>query len=41
MVLTFLGFRAAPTGFIPEQDKGYLVINAQLPMVRASSAATT
>ena len=31
MVLTFLGFRAAPTGFIPEQDKGYLVVNAQLP----------
>jgi multidrug efflux pump len=31
MVLTFLGFRAAPTGFIPDQDKGYLVINAQLP----------
>ena len=31
MVLTFLGFRKAPTGFIPDQDKGYLVINAQLP----------
>ena len=31
MFLTFLGFRAAPTGFIPEQDKGYLVVNAQLP----------
>jgi multidrug efflux pump len=29
--LTFLGFRAVPTGFIPEQDKGYLVVNAQLP----------
>ncbi|MCU0872088.1 MAG: efflux RND transporter permease subunit [Pirellulaceae bacterium] len=31
MFLTFLGFRAAPIGFIPEQDKGYLVVNAQLP----------
>jgi multidrug efflux pump len=29
--LTVLGFRAVPTGFIPEQDKGYLVVNAQLP----------
>jgi multidrug efflux pump len=31
MALTFLGFRAVPVGFIPEQDKGYLVLNAQLP----------
>lgn len=31
MVLTYLGFQAVPTGFIPEQDKGYLVVNAQLP----------
>jgi hydrophobe/amphiphile efflux-1 (HAE1) family protein len=29
--LTLLGFRAVPTGFIPQQDKGYLVVNAQLP----------
>jgi multidrug efflux pump len=29
--LTVLGFRAVPGGFIPEQDKGYLVVNAQLP----------
>jgi multidrug efflux pump len=29
--LTYLGFRAVPTGFIPEQDKGYLVVNTQLP----------
>jgi len=29
--LTALGFRAVPTGFIPQQDKGYLVVNAQLP----------
>lgn len=31
MGLTYLGFRVVPVGFIPEQDKGYLVINAQLP----------
>jgi multidrug efflux pump len=31
MALTFVGFRAVPIGFIPEQDKGYLVLNAQLP----------
>jgi multidrug efflux pump len=29
--LTVLGFRVVPTGFIPQQDKGYLVVNAQLP----------
>src|SRR5262249_4951257 len=31
IALTVVGFRAVPTGFIPQQDKGYLVINAQLP----------
>jgi multidrug efflux pump len=31
MGLTYLGFKAVPVGFIPEQDKGYLVLNAQLP----------
>jgi multidrug efflux pump len=29
--LTALGFKAVPVGFIPQQDKGYLVVNAQLP----------
>jgi len=29
--LTVFGFGAMPKGFIPEQDKGYLVLNAQLP----------
>jgi multidrug efflux pump len=29
--LTVLGFKVVPKGFIPEQDKGYLVVNAQLP----------
>ena len=31
MGLTYLGFQAVPVGFIPEQDKGYLVVNAELP----------
>jgi multidrug efflux pump len=31
MYLTARGFAAVPVGFIPEQDKGYLVVNAQLP----------
>ncbi|HEY3393233.1 MAG TPA: efflux RND transporter permease subunit [Lacipirellulaceae bacterium] len=31
MVLTYFGFQTVPVGFIPEQDKGYLVLNAQLP----------
>jgi multidrug efflux pump len=31
MFLTYLGFKTVPVGFIPEQDKGYLVLNAQLP----------
>lgn len=31
MFMTYLGFAAVPIGFIPEQDKGYLVLNAQLP----------
>ena len=26
-----LGFKVVPKGFIPDQDKGYLVVNAQLP----------
>ena len=31
LALTALGFRVTPKGFIPDQDKGYLVVNAQLP----------
>jgi multidrug efflux pump len=31
MAATVFGFRAVPVGFIPDQDKGYLVLNAQLP----------
>jgi len=31
MYLTSVGFSTVPMGFIPEQDKGYLVVNAQLP----------
>jgi len=29
--LTIMGFKIVPKGFIPDQDKGYLVLNAQLP----------
>ena len=28
---TYWSFGQVPTGFIPEQDKGYLLVNAQLP----------
>jgi len=31
LALTVLSFKIVPKGFIPEQDKGYLVVNAQLP----------
>ena len=31
LALTFVLFRVVPTGFIPEQDKGYLIISIQLP----------
>ena len=29
--LTYFVFERAPTGFIPQQDKGYLLLNVQLP----------
>ncbi len=29
--LTYFGFTSVPGGFIPDQDKGYLLVNAQLP----------
>jgi multidrug efflux pump len=31
LVLTVIGFRTIPTGFIPSQDKGYLIVAIQLP----------
>jgi hydrophobe/amphiphile efflux-1 (HAE1) family protein len=31
LLLTYYGFTVVPTGFIPEQDKGYLLVNVQLP----------
>jgi multidrug efflux pump len=31
VALTVVGFRRVPTGFVPTQDKGYLVAFAQLP----------
>jgi multidrug efflux pump len=31
LAFTVWGFNVTPKGFIPDQDKGYLVVNAQLP----------
>ncbi|HEV2970458.1 MAG TPA: efflux RND transporter permease subunit [Pirellulales bacterium] len=31
LYLTYEGFTRTPTGFIPMQDKGYLLVNVQLP----------
>jgi multidrug efflux pump subunit AcrB len=31
LALTYGSFRIAPKGFIPSQDKGYLLVNVQLP----------
>ncbi len=31
LVVTYWGFQRVPAGFIPQQDKGYLLLNVQLP----------
>jgi hydrophobe/amphiphile efflux-1 (HAE1) family protein len=31
VLLAYLGFHAVPTGFIPPQDQGYLIVPVQLP----------
>jgi HAE1 family hydrophobic/amphiphilic exporter-1 len=31
LVLTYLGFNAVPTGFIPDEDQGYVMVATQLP----------
>ncbi len=31
LYLTYHGFRSVPTGFIPSQDQGYLIVNLQMP----------
>jgi multidrug efflux pump len=31
LVLTYFEFTRMPTGFVPQQDKGYLLLNVQLP----------
>jgi multidrug efflux pump len=31
LVLTGYGFRITPTGFVPQQDQGYLMVGCQLP----------
>ena len=30
-VLAYFGFKSVPTGFIPPQDQGYLIVNVQMP----------
>ncbi|CAK9095967.1 Efflux pump membrane transporter BepE [Durusdinium trenchii] len=31
LFLTYVSFTSVPTGFIPQQDKGYLLVNVRLP----------
>jgi multidrug efflux pump subunit AcrB len=31
LALTYWGFTQTPSGFIPQQDKGYLLVNVQMP----------
>ncbi|MGC4006861.1 MAG: efflux RND transporter permease subunit [Pirellulales bacterium] len=31
LVMTWMGFQRIPTGFIPQQDKGYLIVSVSLP----------
>ena len=31
LYLTYYGFAHTPSGFIPSQDKGYLLVNVRLP----------
>ena len=31
LYLTYVGFTSVPTGFIPSQDKGYLIVDVRLP----------
>jgi multidrug efflux pump len=37
LFLTWWGFKQTPTGFIPAQDKGYLLVNVQLPDAASST----
>jgi multidrug efflux pump subunit AcrB len=37
LALTWWGFASTPTGFIPQQDKGYLLVNVQMPDAAAVS----
>ena len=31
LAATYWQFKQTPTGFIPQQDKGYLILNVQMP----------
>ena len=39
--LTYWGFYQLPSGFIPSQDKGYLVASVQMPDSTAPSGPAT
>jgi multidrug efflux pump len=39
LVLTWVGVRSLPTGFIPSQDMGYLMVNVQLPDAASAERA--
>lgn len=41
LFLTFRTLNATPTGFIPQQDKGYLLVNVQLPDAAAVDRTNT
>lgn len=40
LVATYFGFQAVPTGFIPKQDQGYLIVSVQLPDSASLSRTT-
>ena len=40
LAATVIGFRIVPTGFIPKQDQGYLIVAAQLPDSASLSRTT-
>ena len=40
LVATYFGFQIVPTGFIPKQDQGYLIVSVQLPDSASLSRTT-
>ena len=41
LFLTYRGFKSVPTGFIPNQDAGYLIVNLQMPDAAAFDRTDT